>query len=507
MIGIQCRVQRRLFLIQCCLVWSANAQNLDSLVSRSLDFSRQQLTRTVAELLNSADYGNSIYPRSTSRVDGRWGPMSEGHWASGFLPGCLWQMYQWTSDSVWREWAERWTAGVLKEQYRTGDHEAGFILPSSVGHGYRLTGDTVYRSVLLQAARSLATRYNALVGCVRSWNTYHFPVIIDGINALQPLWWAAKNGGDPSFYDLAVNHSLKTMENNIRPDGSCYQIVDYNPSTGAILDRTNKQGYLKSSTWSRGQAWAIYGFTIAYRETRDGRFSQTAQRAADYFINNLPADHVPYWDFQAPNIPDEEKDVSAAAIAASGLLELSTIVLENDARQKYRDAAVQILASLCSSAYLAAGTNSRGILLHGVGNRMNESRDAGEVDVSLIYADYFFIEAMLRYKKITAPAVAVDASLSAVPNTIYLFQNYPNPFNRNTVVTYELPANSVTELSVYNLLGKRVKTLQEGVQLSGRHWVNWDGSDESGHAVASGAYYYRLRTNKSSILKRMILIK
>jgi len=507
MIGIQCRVQRRLFLIQCCLVWSAHAQNLDSLVSRSLDFSRQQLTRTVAELQNSAAYGDSVYPRSTSRADGRWKPMSEGHWASGFLPGCFWLMYEWTSDNVWKSWAERWTAGVLKEQYRTKDHEAGFIIPSSVGHGYRLIGDTLYRTVLLQAAKTLVTRCNSNVGCIRSWDNYHFPVIIDGMNALQLLWWASKNGGGSSFRDLAVSHSVKTMENNIRPDGSCYQIVDYDPATGVVLDRTNKQGYSKSSTWSRGQAWAIYGFTVAYRETRDERFSQTARSVADYFINNLPFDYVPYWDFQAPNIPNEEKDVSAAAIAASGLLELSTIVFDNEAREKYWNAAQHILASLCSPSYLAAGTNSRGILLHGVGNRMNENRDAGEVDVSLIYADYFFIEAMLRYKKIAAPTVAVDASLSSVPGTIYLYQNCPNPFNGKTVVSYEVPGNGEVDLSIYSLLGKKVKTLVDRLQVSGRHTVTWDGSDESGSPVASGAYYCRLRTDKSVVMKRMLLIK
>ncbi len=507
MIRIQCRVHLRLFLIQCCLVCLAHAQNLDSLITRSLDFSRQQLSRTVAELQNSAVYGDSIYPRSTLRVEGRWKPMTEGHWASGYLPGCLWEMFEWTSDNVWRGWAERWTADVLKERYRTGDHEAGFIVSSSVGNGYRLTGDTAYRSVLLQTARSLATRYDAIVGCVRSWNSYHFPVIIDGMNALQPLWWAAQNAGEPSFYDLAVSHSLKTMENNIRPDGSCYQIVDYNPSTGAILDRTNKQGYLKSSTWSRGQAWALYGFTIAYRETKDGRLLQTAQRAADYFINNLPVDYIPYWDFQAPNIPSEEKDVSAAAIAASGLLELSTIVSENDARQNYRNAAAHILASLCSSAYLAAGTNSRGILLHGVGNRMNENRDAGEVDVSLIYADYFFIEAMLRYKKIYAPTVVVDGSLDAVPSVIFLSQNYPNPFNGKTIVSYELPEQGQVDLSIYSVLGKKVRTLMNGFRLSGKHWVTWDGNDEMGSPVASGPYYYQLKTNKSAMTKRMILVK
>jgi hypothetical protein len=332
-------------------------------------------------------------------------------------------------------------------------------------------------------------------------------VIIDGMMALQLLWWASKNGGESQLYDLALSHSVKTAENNIRPDGSSFQIVDYSPSTGAILDRTNKQGYTKTSTWSRGQAWAIYGFAIAYRETGDERFSQTAQKAADFFINNLPADHVPYWDFQAPNIPSEEKDASAAAIAASGLLELSSVLRETGAVQTYRDAACSILASLCSPAYLASGTESRGVLLHGVGNRMNPDRDAGEVDVSLIYADYLFIEAMLRYKKLAPVGVFADRSRAIGSGAIRLFQNYPNPFNATTIVSYDLPGSGQTELSVYDLLGERVRTLTDAFQSAGLHQASWDGNNEAGNPVASGLYFYRLRTGLSTITRQMLVIR
>jgi len=260
------------------------------------------------------------------------------------------------------------------------------------------------------------------------------------------------------------------MENNVRPDGSCYQIVDYNPTTGQIYSRQNKQGYTSSTTWSRGQAWAIYGFTIAYRETGDGRFAQTAQRAADYFVDNLPLDNVPYWDFQAPKIPNEEKDVSAAAIAASGLLELSSLISSSGPREKYRNAAVSIIASLCSPAY-------------------------------------FFLEALTRYLKISPPVAVIDDRSGTVPTSIHLLQNYPNPFNSRTIISFELPRDSWVELSVMNLLGEKVGTLSSGFHLQGKHSVVWHGNDASGRSLSSGTYFYQLRADAGVLTKRMILIK
>ncbi len=479
--------------------------NLDSLVAEALEFSRQQMMRTVVELSDYGVYGDANYPRGTDRLTGRWQARSAGHWASGFLPGCLWRMYDWTQNVEWRNWADRWTSGLINQQYRTADHEAGFILPSSYGCAYRLTGQNLYAQVLLQGAASLATRYNSTVGCIRSWNSYHFPVIIDGLCALQLLWWAAKNGGQKSGYGMAVNHALKTIENNVRPDGSVFQIVDYNVDTGAVISRTNKQGYTSESTWARGQAWAIYGLSVAYRETGDIRFLQAAQKTAEYFIENLPGDHVPYWDFKAPNIPDEEKDVSAAAIAASGLLELSSLDIESLAQEKHRNAACSILASLCSPAYLAKGTNSRGILLHGVGNRMNADRNAGEVDVSLIYADYYFIEALLRYRQTTASAVALNQERQHL--SFHRIQNFPNPFNDQTVIDYELPQDTQVEIVVFSVNGKKVKTLINQCQQKGKHSIRWDGRDEAGLLLHSGMYLCQLKTDEQFATRRMVYIK
>jgi unsaturated chondroitin disaccharide hydrolase len=215
--------------------------------------------------------------------------------------------------------------------------------------------------------------------------------------ALEMVFWASKNGGDPSWYNKAVSQATKTMQNNVRPNGSVWQIVDYNPSTGGIFGKYNKQGYNDNTTWSRGQAWGICGFTIAYRETLDPNYLTTAKKIANYFIDHLPTDYVPYWDFNAPEHSDapQVRDSSAAAIAASGLLELSTFVSE-PSKGKYQNAAINILDSLSSPAYLAEGTSSMGILLHGTGN----GNSGGEVDTSLMYGDHFYIEALKRYEEL-----------------------------------------------------------------------------------------------------------
>jgi unsaturated chondroitin disaccharide hydrolase len=213
---------------------------------------------------------------------------------------------------------------------------------------------------------------------------------------LELLFWASKHGGAKEMYDIAFNHAEKTMINHFRKDGSTYHVVDYDTITGRAIAKETHQGYADESVWARGQAWAVYGFTIAYRETVDPRFLHTAEISANWFIDHLPEDNVPYWDFLAPKIPDEEKDASAAAIAASALFELSTLTKNTEFKNKFFKSATSILRSLCSSKYLAEGTNSYGILLHAVGNHPKNS----EIDVSLIYADYYFLESIIRYQNL-----------------------------------------------------------------------------------------------------------
>jgi unsaturated chondroitin disaccharide hydrolase len=267
------------------------------------------------------------------------------------------------------------------------------MLMTSYGLAYQNTQDASYRDVILNGAASLASRFDGKVGCIRSWDwgTWHYPVIIDNMMTLELLFYGAKLAGQPAWTNLALSHALKTMEHHFRPDGSTFHVVDYEPSTGAVLSQTTYQGAADTSTWSRGQAWAIYGFTMAYRYTHDPRMLETASKAANYFASQLPTDRIPYWDFQAPDIPNSKRDSSAAAIAASGLKELAAFTANAADRSRYDALAEAILASLSADSYLAKN-KPPGILLHAVGGYPFNT----EVDVSLIYGDYYFVQALLR---------------------------------------------------------------------------------------------------------------
>jgi len=329
------------------------------------------------------------YPIITKGI-GEWEVTLPSDWTSDFFPGCLWYAYKLSNDTSWIQSAKNFTEGLNGQQFNTGDHDIGFRIFCSYGNGYKILTNEDYKTVILEAANSLATRYNPNVGCIQSWNG-EFQVIIDNMMNLELLFWASKNGGSSDFYNIAVNHANKTMENHIRPDGSSYQLVVYDSLSGQVLQRKTVQGYSDSSTWSRGQAWGIYGFTMCYRETNDINFLNTAKKMADYFIDHLPSDYVPYWDL---NLPDNDNrkfiDASAAAIASSGLFELSRYT--NDS--KYYNSAEKILNSLIDN-YLSINTGSSGILLHCAYNVHNSN--PFDWDASTIWGDYYFLEAIYRY--------------------------------------------------------------------------------------------------------------
>jgi len=274
--------------------------------------------------------------------------------------------------------------------HNTGTHDVGFMVFYSFGKGYLLTKNEDYKTVVLNTAKSLSTRYNPVVGCTLSWNSKpgHFEVIIDNMMNLELLWWASQNGGSKDFFDMAVSHSDHMIRDCIKSDGSSYHMIDYNPTTGAVISKTNTPQGKPGGVWSRGQGWAIYGFTVSYRFTKYVRYLETAQKCADYFIQNLPFDSVPYWDFDAPG---ESRDSSAAAIAASGLLELARYT-DQFKSTAYVDAAGKILASLASSVYLADPKRTDAVLLHGTGG------DKSGMDWSFIFGDYYFTEALLRWQ-------------------------------------------------------------------------------------------------------------
>jgi unsaturated chondroitin disaccharide hydrolase len=368
---------------------AAQSQSLEALVPHALEFARQQLKRSVAEIQDSTKFARC------SLEDGSWKTSRARDWTSGFFPGALWYMHEYTKDPFFKSAAERWTAGVAEQQWNTGTHDVGFMIFNSFGNGNRLYPSESYKNVILQGAQSLATRFNPTIGCIKSWDNreWDYPVIIDNMMNLELLFWAAENGGPRRLREIAIKHAETSMKHHFRPDGSTYHVIGYDTTSGVVKERNTHQGYADESVWARGQAWAIYGYTMTYRFTKDVRFLEIAQRAADYFISHLPSDGVPYWDFMAPEIPNEPRDVSAAAIASSALFELSKYPKEKPQQATYRDAATRILTSLCSAPYFAEGTKSHAILNHAVGSKPGKS----EVDVSIVYADYYFIEAMLRY--------------------------------------------------------------------------------------------------------------
>lgn len=330
-----------------------------------------------------------------------------GWWCSGFYPGTLLYLYEFSKDPSLSAEATRMLKLLEKEQYNKGTHDLGFMMYCSFGNGLRLAKEgalsmppTYFDSILVHSARSLSTRFRPTVGCIRSWDSkpWAYPVIIDNMMNLELLFWATHATGDSSFYKIAVTHANTTMRNHFRPDYSSYHVVDYDSVTGAVLARKTAQGFADSSAWARGQAWGLYGYTVMYRSTHDQKYLDQAEHIARFILTNpnLPADKIPYWDYNAPNIPAALRDASAAAIMASALIELCHYVSPEHARN-YLDVAEKILVNLSSNTYKATvGSNGGFILRHSVGHLPAKS----EVDVPLTYADYYFVEAMLRYRQL-----------------------------------------------------------------------------------------------------------
>lgn len=371
-------------------------------VDRSLEYCHHQVTRTLAELRGEEgqiDY--TLIPRNILKGEAHWNcrKASETEWCSGFWPGILWYDYEATGDVQIRTEAEKFTAalGFLAKQ-PAYDHDLGFLLFCSYGNGYRLTGNPEYKQMLLNAADTLATLFRPRAGTLLSWprNVKMFGgynTIMDNMMNLELLLWAAKNGGNPYLADIAVSHADRTMEHQFRPDYTCYHVAVYDSISGEFLRGVTHQGYADSSTWARGQAWAIYGYTLMYRETKDARYLNFVQKVADAYLERLPEDKIPYWDFDAPDIPNAPRDASAAAVTTSALLELSSF-LSDETGTKYKQAAIEMLTSLSSEKYQSRASKPS-FLLHSTGHWPAGS----EIDASIIYADYYYIEALVRLRK------------------------------------------------------------------------------------------------------------
>lgn len=320
-------------------------------------------------------------------------------WTSGFFPGVLWYLYEYTGDEKWLQEAKKFTAKIEPEKWNGRTHDMGFKMYCSYGNGYRLTADKTYKDILVQSAKTLSTRFRPAIGVMRSWDhsrdKWGFPVIIDNMMNLELLFFATRATGDSSFYKIAEQHAKTTMQHHFREDYSSYHVLDYDTLTGNVVHKHTHQGYSHESAWSRGQAWALYGYTMCYRETRDKAFLRQAEQIAEFIFNhpNQPADLIPYWDYNAPAIPDEPRDVSAAAVTASALYELSAYSTPGN---DYRNKANAILQNLSRQYASPTGTNKGFILAHSTGSRPANS----EVDVPLCYADYYYLEALLRKQKL-----------------------------------------------------------------------------------------------------------
>ena len=368
----------------------------------ALAYCDAQVRRTLDELAQrdgGVDY--TMMPRNIADSASHWycSKVTKDEWCAGFWPGILWYDYEYTNDPAIRQEAEKFTASLEYLTYEPAyDHDLGFLMFCSYGNGYRLTRNESYRQAILRSAEALSALFNPKVGTMLSWprNVAMFGghnTIMDNMINLEMLFWAAKNGGDKKLYDMAVSHADTTMKYHFRPDYTSYHVTVYDTLTGEFVKGVTHQGYDDNSMWARGQAWAIYGYTVVYRETKEPRFLDFVQKVADVYLEHLPDDYVPYWDFNDPAIPYAPRDASAACVVASALLELSGYV-SPEKGQEYKKAAVCMLESLSSDKY-RSGKSKPAFLLHSTGNYPSHS----EIDAAIIYADYYYIEALMRLKQ------------------------------------------------------------------------------------------------------------
>lgn len=394
----------KLVMFFCVCSACTNSAMQKDVVKKAFEFAEVQLREAICHVDSLSDAAfrknvntNLASPR-TINEDGSLLLVPSRDWTSGFFPGELWYMYEYTGDDFWKEEARRFTARIENQKTNGGTHDMGFKMYCSFGNGYRLTRDSAYRDILLESASTLATRYKPSVGCIRSWDhnqdKWQCPVIIDNMLNLELLYWAFKESRDSLYYQVATRHAYTTMRNHFRKDYSSYHVVDYDTITGMVLHKHTHQGWNHESSWARGQAWGLYGYTMCYRETGIKDFLLQAEHIANYIfkVADMPEDLISYWDMKAPGIPNEPRDASAAAVMACALYELS--IYSSDRADEYKKWADKIIHSLLSGYRAGLGEDYGFLLLHSTGARNFER------DVPLVYADYYFLEALLKKSKV-----------------------------------------------------------------------------------------------------------
>lgn len=368
----------------------SSCRNNTSWVDESIETAAYQLDMMAKEIS-----GQEKLPRSIREGEIRLEDLYD--WTSGFFPGSLWYMYEFTNDEMFKKQAVEYTNLLYNLKNYTGTHDLGFMVYCSYGNGFRLTGDTSYIHVMVETSDNLISRFNEKTGTIRSWDfgEWQFPVIIDNMMNLELLFWASDFTKNPKYRDVALRHADTTMKNHYRPDFSSYHVIDYDTITGNVIAKQTFQGYADESAWARGQAWGLYGYTVCYRATGDEKYLRMAENIAGFIMDNVKTeDLVPYWDYNAPDIPNAPRDASASAVTASALFELSQYVKQGD---KYFNYAETILKNLSGEQYLAKkGENKGFILMHSVGHLPANS----EIDTPLNYADYYYLESLMRYKNL-----------------------------------------------------------------------------------------------------------
>ena len=376
----------------------AENNDISNVINNDINFSTRQYSLMLQQIGRE---GKVRIPKTIDKL-GRMVYIPIDDWCSGFFPGSLCYLYQLTNDKSWLLQSKRFTEALDSIQYLTWHHDVGFMIGSSYLNIYRLNPNKTYKKAIIQTAKSLCTRFRKKAGVIQSWNVdrgwqskrgWTCPVIIDNMMNLELLFEATRLSGDSTYWKVAVSHANKTLENQFRKDGSCYHVVDYDPNNGAVLHRQTAQGYADNSAWARGQAWAVYGYTVCYRYTHDRKYLDQAVKTLNFVMQNpnLPNDLIPYWDFDAPNIPNEPRDASSAACIASALYEMNNYLPDNG----YTSLADRIIRSLSSPEYRAPlGKNGCFLLMHSVGSIPHNN----EIDVPLNYADYYFLEALTRRK-------------------------------------------------------------------------------------------------------------
>ena len=406
-------MKKLIFCMAVCMM--AACQNHDKVLDadKQLDYCSHQVTQALDQLrLSDGTYDYTMEPRNILSEDQQRGwnccKASPQEWCSGFWPGILWMDYAVTGDENIRRQAEGYTEALaMLTQEPLFDHDIGFLTLTSYGKGYELTGRKDYREQMLRAADSLATLYNNKVGTLLSWPRHvkdygGHNTIMDNMINLELLFWAAKEQAksdaakSQQLRQIAVSHADVTMQHQFRDDASCYHVAVYDTLSGQFIKGVTHQGYADSSMWARGQSWAIYGYTMVYRFTKEQRFLDFAQRVTDIYLKRLKEtsnDWVPLWDMDDPRGLEAPKDASAACVVASALLELCQYV-EPEKANHYRDAATNMLGDLSSENYQSRERNVA-FLQHSTGHH-----PAGtEIDASIIYADYYYMEALLRFSK------------------------------------------------------------------------------------------------------------